>query len=82
MTNDNNALKKPRNARPRVGIIVAAGVLVCAAGWVAVRKWTAPPPEQTQREPRELERPLTKERLLELLKQKQEQRRQENRERD
>jgi len=48
MTNDNNALKKPRNARPRVGIIVAAGVLVCAAGFVAVRKWTAAAPEQTQ----------------------------------
>jgi len=41
-----------------------------------------PRPEQTQREPRELERPLTKERLLELLRQKQEQRRQENRERE
>jgi HlyD family secretion protein len=48
MTNDNNALKKPRSARPRVGIIVAAGVLVCAAGLVAFRKWTAAPPEQTQ----------------------------------
>ena len=41
----------------------------------------APRPEQTQREPRELERPLTKERLLELLREKQERRRQENRER-
>src|SRR6185503_7323211 len=45
---DNNALKKPRNARPRVGIIVAAGVLVCAAGVFGFRKWTAAPPEQTQ----------------------------------
>jgi penicillin-binding protein 1A len=36
--------------------------------------------EPTQREQRELERQLTKEQLLELLRQKQEQRRQENRE--
>jgi penicillin-binding protein 1A len=42
----------------------------------------APRPEQPQREPRELERPRTKERLLELLRQKQEQRRQENRQRE
>jgi penicillin-binding protein 1A len=36
-------------------------------------------PEPTPREPREPERPLTKEQLLELLREKQERRRQENR---
>ena len=42
----------------------------------------APRYEQTQREQRELGRQPTKEQLLELLRQKQEQRRQENRERE
>ena len=42
----------------------------------------APRSEPTQREQRELERQLTKEQLLEILTQKQEQRRQENRERE
>jgi penicillin-binding protein 1A len=42
----------------------------------------APRPEQTQPEQRELERRLTKERLLELLRQKREQRQQETRERE
>ena len=39
-------------------------------------------PEPSQREQKELERQLTKEQILDLLKQKQEQRRQENRERE
>jgi penicillin-binding protein 1A len=39
-------------------------------------------PRPEQREQRELERQVTKERLLEILRQKQEQRRQENRERE
>src|SRR6185503_12664531 len=49
MTNDkNNPRERPRSVRSRVGVIVVAGVLVCGAGFLGIRKWTAVAPEQTQ----------------------------------
>jgi len=48
MTNENNSRERPRRVRSRVGIIAVAGVLVCGAGFLGIRKWTAVAPEPTQ----------------------------------
>src|SRR6187455_1589347 len=47
MTSDNNGHAKRRRTFQRAGLI-AAGVLICVAGFIAFRKWNAPKVEQNQ----------------------------------
>lgn len=48
MTNDNNVPESGRKRFPRIAVIAVVGLAICAAGFVAFRKWKAPPPEQPQ----------------------------------
>jgi HlyD family secretion protein len=48
MTKDNHAPEKAPLSKSRLALIVVAGVLVCAGGFISYRKWKAPPPEQNQ----------------------------------
>lgn len=48
MTNDNHGVTNERKPFPRLGVIVAAGLLVFAAVVVVYRNWSAPPPQQSE----------------------------------
>ena len=48
MTKDNQSPEKPSFPARRVGIMAIAGLLLCGAAFWGYKKWSAPPPEQTE----------------------------------